>query len=182
MLHQQHFSTVRYQSPLDLNPRGQCSLLVHWSLSSRCHALRSIDYIFVLLVIESLYGLIGLLTWIPEVQRPPPCSRYKSSQNIWWPLGLFRKASFLSKNYCGYVLDSFWINLGYFYFQYLVTLNTAYNELLLSHFGFIGQKSSSLSTSNSSFHLLWAIIYQPIRWKQNNTLREKEFDSFEFQR
>ena len=113
---------------------------------------------------------------------PPPCSRYKSSQNIWWPLGLFRKASFLSKNYCGYVLDSFWINLGYFYFQHLVTLNTAYNELLLSHFGFIGQKSSSLSTSNSSFHLLWAIIYQPIRWKQNNTLREKEFDSFEFQR
>ena len=43
---------------------------------------------------------------------------FKSSQNLRWPFGPQLNVSYLRENYRG----NFWINLGYFLFQYLVTL------------------------------------------------------------
>ena len=48
---------------------------------------------------------------------------YKRGPNTWWLFGLFRKTKLWRENCCGYFLGNFCMNLKYFLFQHLITLN-----------------------------------------------------------
>ena len=47
---------------------------------------------------------------------------FNNSPNIWQLFGLVRKMALFNQNCCGYFLGHFWIKLGYFLLQHLVTL------------------------------------------------------------
>ena len=47
----------------------------------------------------------------------------RGPNNNWWLFGLFRKTQFWRENCCGYILGNFCMNLKYFLFQHLITLN-----------------------------------------------------------